>query len=602
MFDSDDSDDSSGGMEPLQMMLSSYYGTTAATGGSGEGGGSSGGGGAASGRGGPAVDHSYDIDSSSFSVEEWSNQVMGQERLAELLQKDATMTKEIREIDSSMKMLVHENYNKFIKATDAIRKMSTSISSMEEKIEALQSNMTSISTTAEEVQSAMAPRRQKIEKLVAVGRLMSKLERIFELPLKLNRCIELQAYSIAVREYTATSAVLQRYSHVTSFKKILHEANDIMGRLTAELRGQVALNTITATNLGEYVEILLLLGDEPGALRSAFLTWHSRKLKGFVGQCKRALAEGAPSSDTEGAFTLGPGRRALTALSMDDFVREMNRRFVHEVMNVCTTYAKLFASFESEDSDSLASFATELFASYFELMQLRLLRDVGDASAAEASGGRGRAYRIFGEALQALRIGVRPVHQLLPTAGLDNRAAEVIEKAVRRQVGYAFESLQGLVLARVGGLQEKMQQCEAAGDAGAAAAAAAERERDVEDIEAMSEATPLCTPSPEELSQLCVGLCDDIDGVLVGMRPLVRTGTAILAELGGSFGDLVNGQLQDTIIWINALLADVAVPELVRDGSTARFALKPFVSMAHLFSPLSKCAFSFLLSLSPSAG
>ena len=107
MFDSDDSsDDSSGGMEPLQMMLSSYYGTTAATGGSGEGGGSSGGGGAASGRGGPAVDHSYDIDSSSFSVEEWSNQVMGQERLAELLQKDATMTKEIREIDSSMKMLV----------------------------------------------------------------------------------------------------------------------------------------------------------------------------------------------------------------------------------------------------------------------------------------------------------------------------------------------------------------------------------------------------------------------------------------------------------------------------------------------------------------
>jgi chromosome segregation ATPase len=187
------------------------------------------------------VNHSHDIDSSSFCVDDWSNKVMASERLESLLQKDGTMTKEIREIDSSMKMLVHENYKKFIKATDAIRKMSTSIASMEEKIEQLQSNMGSISTTAGEVQSAMAPRRQKIEKLVAVGRLMSKLERIFELPHKLNRCIELRAYSIAVREYTATSAVLERYSHVTSFKKILHEANEIMARLTADLRSQVRL-------------------------------------------------------------------------------------------------------------------------------------------------------------------------------------------------------------------------------------------------------------------------------------------------------------------------------------------------------------------------
>lgn len=43
--------------------------------------------------------------------------------LNDLLKKDDQLIKEIKELDVNMQMLVYQNYNKFISATDTIRKM-----------------------------------------------------------------------------------------------------------------------------------------------------------------------------------------------------------------------------------------------------------------------------------------------------------------------------------------------------------------------------------------------------------------------------------------------------------------------------------------------
>lgn len=43
--------------------------------------------------------------------------------LNDLLQRDDQLIREIKELDTNMQMLVYENYNKFISATDTIRKM-----------------------------------------------------------------------------------------------------------------------------------------------------------------------------------------------------------------------------------------------------------------------------------------------------------------------------------------------------------------------------------------------------------------------------------------------------------------------------------------------
>ena len=53
----------------------------------------------------------------------------------------------------------------------------------------------------------LAHRRSQIDKLVGVRRLLKKLEFLFELPQRLNRSIELEAYSQAAKYFNMTSGI-----------------------------------------------------------------------------------------------------------------------------------------------------------------------------------------------------------------------------------------------------------------------------------------------------------------------------------------------------------------------------------------------------------
>ena len=46
----------------------------------------------------------------------------------QLLQRSNELSLEIKELESDMQMLVYENYNKFISATDTIQEMKTKVS------------------------------------------------------------------------------------------------------------------------------------------------------------------------------------------------------------------------------------------------------------------------------------------------------------------------------------------------------------------------------------------------------------------------------------------------------------------------------------------
>lgn len=55
-----------------------------------------------------------------------------------------------------MQMLVYENYNKFISATDTIRKMAQNVEEMETEMTDLKSSMGRISESSAKVNSALA--------------------------------------------------------------------------------------------------------------------------------------------------------------------------------------------------------------------------------------------------------------------------------------------------------------------------------------------------------------------------------------------------------------------------------------------------------------
>jgi hypothetical protein len=57
--------------------------------------------------------------------------------LETLLVKDDELVHQVKGLDSDMQMLVYENYNKFISATDTIRKMKGDVETMETEMDQL---------------------------------------------------------------------------------------------------------------------------------------------------------------------------------------------------------------------------------------------------------------------------------------------------------------------------------------------------------------------------------------------------------------------------------------------------------------------------------
>lgn len=64
-----------------------------------------------------------DINGAHFKPNYFLNKLIKEKSLTELMDKENEMVKQIRALDSDMQTLVYENYNKFISATDTIRKV-----------------------------------------------------------------------------------------------------------------------------------------------------------------------------------------------------------------------------------------------------------------------------------------------------------------------------------------------------------------------------------------------------------------------------------------------------------------------------------------------
>ena len=64
-----------------------------------------------------------DINSTSFESDLYLKSLIKEKNLAEIMDCENEIVKETRKLDSEMQTLVSENYNKFISATDTIRKV-----------------------------------------------------------------------------------------------------------------------------------------------------------------------------------------------------------------------------------------------------------------------------------------------------------------------------------------------------------------------------------------------------------------------------------------------------------------------------------------------
>lgn len=408
-----------------------------------------------------------DINGPHFDPELYLNKLRRECSLAELMDQETCMVKQIRSLDSDMQTLVYENYNKFISATDTIRKMKNDFKKMEDEMDCLSANMAAITEFSACISGTLQDQHAQITKLSGVHTLLRKLQFLFELPARLNKCLELQAYAQAVSSHRRARCVLQQYSHLPSFKGIQDDCHAIMDKLAQELRQKFRDGGSSAKDLSECVELLLQLDEPAEELCDKFLS-HARSqlesdlqgLEAEIRPCPTPTAVKDASSSSTGrpssAAVTGsptdnsPKSSALSSpTSKTDILEFIDRgcnEFVSSLCLVITSYQELFINHAQTGelasknipqmaNGKLHAFVDDLAARYFSLVERRIQEEkgVGDNSLLV------RALDRFHRRLQA-------VAKLLPGSAVPSQGTEIVIRAATERVKQYLSALQSFYM------------------------------------------------------------------------------------------------------------------------------------------------------------
>ncbi|EDO35264.1 predicted protein, partial [Nematostella vectensis] len=325
---------------------------------------------------------------------------------------------EIRALDSDMQTLVYENYNKFISATDTIRKMKHDFKKMEDEMDKLAVNMSAITEFSEKISGTLQDKRLQITKLSGVHSLLKKLQFLFELPSRLNKCVEMKQYGLAVRYYTKARDVLHQYSHMPSFSGIHEDCAEIVKELVVRLREQLRNPKSSPKQLAECVDLLLQLQEPADELCDEFLEHAREKLNEDL----RVLRE-------------------QTDLKADllEFVDCGCNGFLSTVGLVIASYMEQFFFFYSSQdeeeldkvvSKKLTSFMQSLMGQYFSIVESRIEQETETGNNV-----------LLVRSLDRFHRRLQSVHKLLPDIGCGRLGTNIVARASHNRIKGYTQSL-----------------------------------------------------------------------------------------------------------------------------------------------------------------
>ncbi|KAM7431578.1 hypothetical protein ABFA07_017863 [Porites harrisoni] len=386
-----------------------------------------------------AIDY-CDINGAHFKPEEYLEKLFKEKSLNDLLDKEADIAKQIRSLDSEMQTLVYENYNKFISATDTIRKMKHDFKKMEEEMDKLRENMSTITEFSEKITGTLQGKRQQITKLSGVHALLKKLQFLFELPSRLHKCVEMKQYGLAVRYYTKARDVLHHYSHMPSFHGIHQDCDETVKQLIVQLREQLRNPKSTPKQLAECVDLLLQLKEPADELCDEFLAHAQERLdeslKILKAQLDLKLSEdvsvGEEGKDDKKADEENKVQRPMDLL---EFIDCGCNGFLSTICLVIASYKEQFIQRQMAEhgqdqqelekivTEKLTNFILSLMREYFKLTESRIEQesDTGDNILLV------RALDRFHRRLQA-------VQKLLPEIGVGRLGANIVARSAHNRV------------------------------------------------------------------------------------------------------------------------------------------------------------------------
>ncbi|EFJ51819.1 hypothetical protein VOLCADRAFT_120427 [Volvox carteri f. nagariensis] len=416
------------------------------------------------------------IDTPTFNADQHTSDILRIFSLEKLMVEHRNMAREIKNIDSDMQQLVYENYNKFITATDTIRTMKSSIDSMEGEMQRLQQTASVVAEKSLSVSNKLQQRRESMEQLYKVQRLLRKLQTVFELPRKMRAALEEDALDTAVGLYAEAQPLLHKYGGRGTFKVIALESDFVAQEISQLLKKRL---TERKDDAEQCVLLLRKLGEPDDTLQDKYLS-------GRVARIKRVLTEAAMVADAMAAAAAAsaggqqqlvppPPKAQLPAPEswgwtggnppqLRAFVRALDEKFINGVQETVVNVIRFFLPEGSEDSPEaaaakrkpLVTLSRELFAEYFGIVR-RVVTDAAKAGVlrgsllreARAEAGKAGSSAVLSAIALALStmstdVGLLATH--LPELQLKERALEVVQAAIQQHVTLSFAALKQRVI------------------------------------------------------------------------------------------------------------------------------------------------------------
>ncbi|KAJ8917819.1 hypothetical protein NQ315_010728 [Exocentrus adspersus] len=313
-----------------------------------------------------------DINGPSFNPDMYLEKLFKECTLKQIMDHENEIVKDTQTLHSDMQTLVYENYNKFISATDTIKKMKNDFKKMETEMDLLASNMASITSFSEQINSTLHDTREKISKLSEVHTLLQRLQFLFKLPATLKSRMEEKNYIQATQDYLHAQRVLQQYGDLPSFQGITSDCESILGELKAELRKQFSNPNASAKELTESVDLLLQLDEPPKELCLEFLSCAEKRLSDQLVMLK----DQSEQRDIIEFVDLGCSG-FLSDLCL--VIASFHDMFINRVNAESLENSEIFENFAAVELDSFVKLNME---NYFDLVQSKVdsEQDVGDTS------------------------------------------------------------------------------------------------------------------------------------------------------------------------------------------------------------------------------
>lgn len=396
----------------------------------------------------------YNINSTDFNPDLYLQRVFKEYRLTEIMDREQQIHREIQLLESEMQRLVYDNYNKFISATDTIKKMKTDFQMMEQEMESLVENMSKISVYSGNVSQALHKRAQQVASLNTTSTLLNRLQRVFELPENLRKHKKNGQYGQAVTLFTSAESILSQYSYIACFKDIHNECLAIVDEIKAKLLERFEERHVNVKELSEAVQLLNSLHEPIEKLCAQYLEQAAISLNGDLAVLERqvSLAKGDSSPAPAG---LPPELHLLHSTPMDvqQFVDHSCNSFLGNISLIIASYAQLFVSNGNGQADSTImehqqNFVRVLIEDYFRLVAERI----------EAEKRNSNNTEICVKALDKTFRRVQALNNLLPQMDLNKKVYEMIHKATEDKAEFYLEDMKVFIVNKLAELRHELIQ------------------------------------------------------------------------------------------------------------------------------------------------